>query len=103
MKITMKITGIDVSEGVSQNTGNAWRCVKMQLEKPGPYVQKAELRVMDNSEGFTRLARYNLQVGMIKTLTLRFRQSQWNGKTINNVDVADVVDATESELNNQDL
>lgn len=103
MKITMKIMGIEVSEGVSQNTGNQWRCVKMQVEKPGPFVQKAELRVLDNTEGFTRLARFNLQVGLIKTFTLKFRQSKWNDKTITNIDVADVVDATESELNNQDL
>ena len=99
----MKIMGTKVSEGVSQSTGNKWKCVHLQLEKPGPFVQKAELRVLDNSEGFTRLARYNLQVGLIKTFTLKFRQSKWNDKTITNIDVADVVDATESELNNQDL
>lgn len=103
MKITMKIMGTKVSEGVSQSTGNKWKCVHLQLEKPGPFVQKAELRVLDNSEGFTRLARYNLQVGLIKTFTLKFRQSKWKDKTITNIDVADVVDATESELNNQDL
>ena len=67
--------GTEVSEGVSQSTGNKWKCVHMQLEKPG----------------------------MIKTFYLRFRQSEWNGKQITNIDVMNVVDATERELNDQEL
>lgn len=103
MKITMKIMGTEVSEGVSQSTGNKWKCVHLQLEKPGMFVQKARLQVLDSSEGFTKLQRFNLQPGMIKTFYLRFRLSEWNGKQITNIDVMNVVDATERELNDQEL
>ena len=103
MKITMKITDVELSEGVSQRTGNTWRRVKMLLEKPGMFPQRAQLDVLDSSEGFTKLERFNLQPGMIKTFYLRFRQSEWNGKLINNIDVMNVVDATERELNDQEL
>ena len=103
MKITMKIVDVKVSEGTSISTGNTWKRARMLLEKPGMFPQRAQLDVMDSSEGYTKLARFNLQPGMIKTFYLRFRLSEWNGKQITNIDVMNVVDATERELNDQEL
>lgn len=102
MKITMKIVDVKVSEGVSQRTGTKWKRAEVLVEKPGLYYQRAKLAVMDSSEGSTKLARFNLQPGMIKTFYLQLRLVDWNGKQITNIDVMNVVDATERELNDQE-
>ena len=79
------------------------------MPEPGSYWREAGnedtegcVQVFDNSEGFSKLKRFDLRPGAIKTISYSFAAHEYQGKWYNQIDAWDVVPADESLLNTPD-
>ena len=103
MKITIKINAVNVVyEGTSRTSGLPCHRLAVIGEKPGMRTQKVVFKVFDNSEGFSKLKRFDLRPGAIKTISYSFAAHEYQGKWYNQIDAWDVVPADESTLNTPD-
>ena len=103
MKITIKIIAVNVVyEGTSRTSGLPCQSVEVVGEKPGMRTQRVVFKVFDNSENFTKLAKMDLKVGAIRTMSYSFGAHEYEGKWYNQIDAWDVVPADESTLNTPD-
>ena len=103
MKITIKIIAVNVVyEGTSRTSGLPCQSLEVIGEKPGMRTQKVVFKVFDNSEGFSKLKRFDLRPGAIKTISYSFAAHEYQGKWYNQIDAWDVVPADESTLNTPD-
>ena len=103
MKITIKIIAVNVVfEGKSRTSGLPCQSLEVIGEKPGMRTQKVVFKVFDNSEGLTKIKRFDLRPGAIKTISYSFAAHEYQGKWYNQIDAWDVVPADESTLNTPD-
>ena len=103
MKITIKIIAVNVVyEGKSRTSGLPCQSVEVIGEKPGMRTQRAVFKVFDNYEGCSKLKRFDLRPGAIKTLSYSSAAHAHQGKWYNQIDAWDVVPADESKLNTPD-
>ena len=73
MKITIKIIALNVVyEGTSRTSGLPCQRLEVIGEKPGMRTQRVVFKVFDNSEGFSKLQRFDLRPGAIKTISYSF-------------------------------
>lgn len=102
MKLTVKLIYVkEESQGVSRTSGLPWRKLLVVGEKPGSRTQRIVFNVFDNSEGFARLKRMDLNVGDIKTMEFSFGANEYNGRWYGQIDAYDCVPADENLLYNQ--
>ena len=103
MKITIKIIAVNVVyEGTSRTSGLPCQSLEVIGEKPGMRTQRVVFKVFDNSEGLTKIKRFDLRPGAIKTSAYSFAAHEYQGKWYNQIDAWDVVPAYESTLNTPD-
>ena len=103
MKITIKIIAVNVVyEGTSRTSGLPCQSLEVIGEKPGMRTQKVVFKVFDNSEGLTKIKRFDLRPGAIKTISYSFCAHEYEGKWYNQIDAWDMVPADESTLNTPD-
>ena len=103
MKITIKIIAVNVVyEGTSRTSGLPCQSLEVIGEKPGMRTQRVVFKVFDNSEGLTKIKRFDLRLGAIKTISYSFAAHEYQGKWYNQIDAWDVVPADESTLNTPD-
>ena len=103
MKITIKILAvIKLYEGTSRISGLPCQALEVIGEKPGMSTQIVVFKVFDNSEGLTKIKRFDLRPGAIKTISYSFGAHEYEGKWYNQIDAWDVVPADESTLNTPD-
>ena len=103
MKITIKIIAVNkLYEGTSRTSGLPCQAFEVIGEKPGMRTQRVVFKVFDNSEGLTKIKRFDLRPGAIKTISYSFGAHEYEGKWYNQIDAWDVVSADESLLNTPD-
>ena len=103
MKITIKIIAVNVVyKGTSRTSGLPCQSLEVIGEKPGMRTQKVVFKVFDNSEGLTKIKRFDLRPGAIKTISYSFGAHEYEGKWYNQIDAWDVVRANESMVNTPD-
>ena len=103
MKRTIKIMAVNkLYEGTSRTSGLPCQALEVIGEKPGMRTQRVVFKVCDNSEGFSKLKRFDLRPGAIKTISYSFAAHEYQGKWYNQIDAWDVVPADESTLNTPD-
>lgn len=103
MKITIKILSVATTyEGVSRTSGLPCKSVEVVGEKPGMRTQRVVFKVFDNSENFTKLAKMDLKVGAIRTMSYSFGAHEYEGKWYNQIDAWDACAADETMLNTPD-
>ena len=103
MKITIKILAVNVTfDGKSRTSGLPCKSVEVIGEKPGMRTQRVVFKVFDNSEGLTKIKRFDLRPGAIKTISYSFGAHEYEGRWFNQIDAWDVVPADESTLNTPD-
>ena len=103
MKITIKIIAVNkLYEGMSRTSGLPCQSLEVIGEKPGMRTQRVVFKVFDNSEGLTKIKRFDLRPGAIKTISYSFAAHEYQGKWFNQIDAWDVVPADESLLNTPD-
>ena len=103
MKITIKIIAVNVVyEGTSRTSGLPCQSLEVIGEKPGMRTQRVVFKVFDNFEGLTKIKRFDLRPGAIKTISYSFAAHEYQGKWYNQIDAWDVVPADESTLNTPD-
>ena len=103
MKITIKIIAVNVVyEGTSRTSGLPCQSLEVIGEKPGMRTQRVVFKVFDNSEGFSKLKRFDLRPGAIKTISYSFGADEYEGKWYNQIDAWDVVPADESTFDTPD-
>ena len=103
MKITIKIIAVNVVyEGTSRTSGLPCQSQEVSGEKPGMRTQRVVFKVFDNSEGLTKIKRFDLRPGAIKTISYSFGAHEYEGRWFNQIDAWDVVPADESLLNTPD-
>ena len=67
MKITIKIIAVNVVyEGTSRTSGLPCQSLEVIGEKPGMRTQRVVFKVFDNSEGFSKLKRFDLRLVLSK-------------------------------------
>ena len=91
-----------VYEGTSRTGGRPCQSLEVIGEKRGMRTQRVVFKVFDNSEGFSKLKRFDLRPGAIKTISYSFAAHEYQGKWYNQIDAWDVVPADESLLNTPD-
>ena len=103
MKITIKIIAVNVVfEGKSRTSGLPCQSLEVIGEKPGMRTQRVVFKVFDNSEGLTKIKRFDLRPGAIKTISYSFGAHEYEGKWYNQIDAWHVVPADASTLNTPD-
>ena len=103
MKITIKIMAVNVVyEGTSRTSGLPCQSLEVIGEKPGMRTQRVVFKVFDNSEGLTKIKRFDLRPGAIKTISYSFGAHEYEGKWYNQIDAWDACAADETMLNTPD-
>ena len=81
MKITIKIIAVNVVfEGKSRTSGLPCQSLEVIGEKPGMRTQRVVFKVFDNSEGLTKIKRFDLRPGAIKTISYCFGAHEYESK-----------------------